>query len=84
MADQEWPQEVLNAAEQAVRERPGSTSAEVAMRVRSILLAAGTAPPLLPRDKAKALLRMLEAQGKITRRTSQALVTFYPAEQTVS
>lgn len=79
----EWPQEVLDAAEQAVREVPGRTSAEIALRVRAILTAAGQRPPLLPRAKALSLMRVLEAQGRVRRQAGQAMVTFWPAEEGV-
>jgi hypothetical protein len=78
LSEQEFDQRQLDAAEQAVRAHPGSTSAQLA---RLLTPAGGLAPPL-PRQKVLALLSELQRRGKVTRRTGQAMVTFYPAEET--
>lgn len=79
----QFPPELLTAAGQAVRETPGSTAAEVALRVRQILAEPGQpAPRLLPRGRMLAVLGELERLGKVTRQRGQATVTFHPAEKT--
>ena len=78
-----FPPELLDAAEEAVREAPGGiTAAAAALRVREILTAPGEPPPrLLPRGKMLAVLGELERAGKVSRRRGQATVTFHPAQE---
>lgn len=80
---QEYPQELLDAAQQAVREAPGGlTASQAALRVRQILAESGKPPARpLPRGRMLAVLGELERRGAVTRRAGQASVRFYPAEE---
>lgn len=80
MTSPEFPDEVLAAAEEAVRERPGITSADLEHVIPGKMLASGHPAVAMSRDKAKAIMRVLERQGRIERRTGQARVGFYLPE----
>jgi hypothetical protein len=83
VAEQEFPQELLDAAQQAVSEAPaGRTAAQVALRVAQILAEPGQpSPRRMPRGRMLAVLGELESRGTVTRRPGQASVTFHPAEE---
>jgi hypothetical protein len=80
----EFPAAVLDAAEAAVRERPGITSADLEHVIPGKMLASGHPAVIMSRDRAKAIMRVLEGQGRIERRTGQARVGFYPAREETS
>lgn len=80
----EFPDEVLDAAEAAVQEKPGITSADLEHVIPGKMLASGHPAVIMSRDKAKAIMRVLEGQGRIERRTGQARVSFYPAQEEIS
>lgn len=74
-------QDLLDAAEKAVRDQPGITSAEVMHVIPGKLAAAGRPSGVtMSRDRAKALLRTLQQQGRVTTQAGQASVGYYPAE----
>jgi hypothetical protein len=79
----QFPQELLDAAETAVKGQPGITSGEVSHAVPTEMLRRGRPAVTMSRDKAKALLQALEREGKVTRRTAQARVGFYPAQEDI-
>lgn len=64
-----------------VTEHPGATAQEVAHAVPSALLRKGRPAVTMSRDRALGVLRTLEQAGKVTRRTGQASVGFYPAPE---
>jgi hypothetical protein len=76
----EFPDEVLAAAEAAVRDQPGITSADLEHVIPVRMLASGHPAVIMSRDRAKAIMRVLEGQGRIERRTGQARVEFYLAQ----
>lgn len=81
MSTPDFPAELLEAAEAAVKDQPGITSADLEHVIPGKMLASGHPAVIMSRDKAKAVMRALEGQGRITRRTGQAQVRFYPAEE---
>jgi hypothetical protein len=73
---EQFEQVQLEAAEKIVQGRPGVTAQEMAGLIPRPGGQAGVS-----RDRALALLRTLEQDGKVIRQAGQASVGFYPAQE---